>query len=125
MGVTHGLAQQLIGVHPWNYVSAPDGHQSSAIDGAGLGIVVTTGAARIEDCYVDTMPILINVIGGDLIVTGNLFLKNASIILRSPQWKRPTARTGVKKLIITNKLSAVRTTCSSGRASVVRCYSTK
>ena len=34
--VLHGPAQQVIGVHPWNYVTDPtDGHQTSAVDGAG------------------------------------------------------------------------------------------
>ena len=34
--VMHGPAQQVVGVHPWNYVTDPnDGHQTSAVDGAG------------------------------------------------------------------------------------------
>jgi hypothetical protein len=52
-------------VHPWNYVADPrDQHQSSAIDGSGLGIVVKGGGARIEDCYLDTVPLVLNISGG-------------------------------------------------------------
>jgi hypothetical protein len=85
--LTHGAAQQIIGVHPWNYVCDPvDGHQSAAIDGVGLGIVVSSGGARIEDCYLDTVPLLVNVSSSkSLYIAGNLFLKNASIILSSPR----------------------------------------
>lgn len=92
MGIlTHGAAQQITGVHPWNYVLDPvDGHQSSAIDGKGFGIVVSAGGARIEDCYLDTVPLLVNMSSSkSLYIAGNLFLKNASIILSSPRCARP------------------------------------
>ena len=104
--LTHGDAQQITGVHPWNYVADPaDGHQSSAIDGVGLGIVVSGGGARIEDCYLDTVPLLVNMSGSKSVyIAGNLFLKNASIILSSPKWLRPDVHTGVSRLVITNNM---------------------
>ena len=89
--LTHGAAQQIIGVHPWNYVCDPvDGHQSSAINNVGLGIVVSDGGARIEDCYLDTVPLLVNMSSSKSVyIAGNLFLKNASIILSSPRYDVP------------------------------------
>lgn len=105
--VVHNAATQMSGVHPWNYVTDPqDGHQTSAVDGIGLGMVVSNGGARVENCYLDTVPLLINVTGDSahVVVTGNLFLKNSSVILSGPRWEKPTARTGVARLIITDNV---------------------
>ena len=115
--VLHGAAQQIIGVHPWNYITDPaDGHQTSAVDGAGLGIVVTSGGARIEDCYLDTVPLVLNITGGTsehTLVTGNLFLKNASVILSAPRWPH-SSHTSVSGIVITENIFSCNTNPSFG-----------
>eukprot|EP00937_MAST-01D_sp_MAST-1D-sp2_P006614 g6614.t1 len=113
----HGAAQQLGGVHPWNYVAHPaDGHQTSAVDGAGLGIVVASAGARVENCYLDTVPLVLNVTGGagHTLVSGNLFLKNASVLLSAPRWARPSARTGVTGITVTDNVFSCKASAQFG-----------
>lgn len=89
----------------WNYVLDPvDGHQTSAVNGVGLGIVVSGSGTRVEDCYLDTVPLVINMTGSASLITGNLFLKNASVVLSAPKWQLPSVKTGVRDLIITNNM---------------------
>lgn len=37
-------------------------------------------------------------------MSGNLFLKNSSVILSAPRWKRPEIRTGMKELTVTQNV---------------------
>lgn len=62
------------------------------MNGVGLGLIATKGSARVEDCYLDTVPLVVNFTnGGALVVTGNLFLKNASVVMRHGYPKGPPA----------------------------------
>ena len=75
----HSPAAQIAGVHPWNYVlDEVDRHQvskradysctsltcsltqTSLVNGAGVGILVDSPPGRVEDCYLDTVPLVIN-----------------------------------------------------------------
>ena len=63
------------------------------------------------------MPLVLNVSSGHdshILVTGNLFLKNASVILSAPRWRHTTTTTGVDSFVITGNMFSCKSDPSFG-----------
>lgn len=90
-------ANRIQGVHTWNLMGKE----------GGFGIVLHHGVGRVQQCYLDYAPLLLNIGSGQSpqgwfpaavpsAVEGNLFLGSSTIIL-----KAATVKTPVSGLVIT------------------------
>jgi hypothetical protein len=89
---TRNGGNQITGAHTWNL----------ATDKGGMGILIENGSGKVVDSYLDFTPlVIVNPIS--MIVSNNLFLAKANLIVRmDPTQRTLEAKGAVQNLVVTS-----------------------